>query len=162
MSFTSQRSFAGQQAFRASSLSSFAPDSESAMNWRSTAIGQSAVGSRCWPCGMPGSAVPGKDESSKPSDRMQAQIKVSMKNARKATGHQASDKFLVNGPIVMVNSDDQSFYDNQLFAEVSAPRQPESPEVESLRSLLKANISSEKASPALLQRIRSRMHENKE
>ena len=162
MSFTSQRSFAGQQAFRASSLSSFAPVSESEMNWRPTSIGQSAVGSRCWPCGMPGSAVPGKDESSKPSDRMPAQINVRMKNARKATGQSVSDKFPVNGLQMMVTPDDSTRYENQVFAEPSAPRQPESPEVESLRSLLKANLPSEKASPALLQRIRSRMHENKE
>jgi len=93
---------------------------------------------------------------------MPAQIHVSMKNARKETGIPASDKLRALSPITANGPEDQVIFDHQVFSDKPAPRQPESPDVESLRSLLKANLSREKASPALIQRIRSRMHENKE
>ncbi|MFN0036891.1 MAG: hypothetical protein ACKVUS_17685 [Saprospiraceae bacterium] len=85
-----------------------------------------------------------------------------MKNTRKETGISASEKPRVNGPLPPHSPEDQTLFENRFFAEKPAPRQPESPDVESLRSLLKANISREKASPALLQRIRSRVQENRE
>jgi hypothetical protein len=88
---------------------------------------------------------------------MPAQIKVRMKNARKETGIPASDKLQgTSGPEDQVLS-----FEDQVFSTPPSPRQPESPDVESLRSLLKANMTREKASPALLERIRSRMQEDK-
>jgi hypothetical protein len=86
---------------------------------------------------------------------MPAQIHFFMKIARKETGLPASDKLLANGPV------NPALYEDQVFSEKPGSRQPESPQVESLRSLLKANMTREKASPALIERIRSRMHENK-
>lgn len=93
---------------------------------------------------------------------MMAQIHVRMKNARKEPGVQASDKSKVYDSLMATPPTDSTIFDNQIFVTPPSPRQPESPEVESLRSLLKANLTRETASPALLQRIRSRMHENKE
>jgi len=93
---------------------------------------------------------------------MPAQIQVRMKNARKETGVQASDKSKVHDSLMANTPSDPTIFENQVFVTPPSPRQPESPEVESLRSLLKANLTRETASPALLQRIRSRMHENKE
>lgn len=162
MSFTSQRYSIGQQAQSVGSFPSLALVSESVINWRSISICQSAVGNRCWQYGQPGSVGFGAQEGSKPSGKTPAQKQVSMKNARKAVGGPASDKRQVNDSLVTFNPEDQNLFENQIFAESPAPRTPESPEVELLRSLLKANLTSEKASPALMQRIRSRMHEHKE
>lgn len=86
---------------------------------------------------------------------MPAQIHFYMKIARKDTGIPVSDKLQDNGPV------NPALFENQVFSEKPGSRQPESPQVESLRSLLKANMTREKASPALIERIRSRMHENK-
>jgi len=86
---------------------------------------------------------------------MPAQIHFYMKIARKETGLPASDKLQVNGPV------NPALYENQVFSEKPGSRQPESPQVESLRSLLKANITRKKASPALIERIRNKMQENK-
>ena len=161
MLFTSQRSSAGQQAANARSLSCLALVSESVINWSPIFICQSAVGSRRWQYGLPGYGDFGCSGGSIPSDRTPAQINVRMKNTRKETGVPASDKLRPHGPLPAYSPDDQALFENQVFNEKPAPRQPESPDVESLRSLLKANLSREKASPALIQRIRSRMHENK-
>jgi hypothetical protein len=81
-----------------------------------------------------------------------------MKNARKETGISAADKVR---PHTTTDSQDSTLLENLVFSQKPEPRQPESPDVESLRSLLKANLSREKASPALLQRIRGDMQENK-
>ncbi len=162
MSFTSQRFSTGQQAQGARSFPSLALVSESEINWQSIAIGQNTVGNRCWPCGWPGSAGFGERGGSKPSGKTPAQKQVSMKNARKAIGDSVSDKRQVNDSLVNYNPEDRNLFENPIFTESPAPRKPESPEVELLRSLLKANLTSEKASPALMQRIRSRMHEHKE
>ncbi|MDO8366158.1 MAG: hypothetical protein Q7T20_05120 [Saprospiraceae bacterium] len=156
MSFTRQRSSAGQQASDARSRYWLSLGSESVINWSPVSICFSAVGSRCRQYGLPGFGDQDSHCGSNPSDSTPAQIHIRMKIARKAAGVPASDKSRVNGP------EDQTLCNNQVFAEKPAPRQPESPDVESLRSLLKANMTREKASPALLQRIRSRMFENKD
>jgi hypothetical protein len=162
MSFTSQRSFAGQQAADARSLPCMVLVSTSAMNWSPVSICLSPVGNRCWQYGLPGVVNLDLFRGSKPSNRMPAQIQVRMKNARKETGVQASDKSKVHDSLMANTPSDPTIFENQVFVTPPSPRQPESPEVESLRSLLKANLTRETASPALLQRIRSRMHENKE
>jgi hypothetical protein len=87
---------------------------------------------------------------------MPAQILVSMKNARKSSGIAASDKFQV------ASTNDQVSTENVVFAPKPGPRKPESPEVESLRALLKSNLSRETAPQALLERIRSRMHDHRD
>ena len=156
MLFTRQHSIVGKQASNARSLSWSALVSASVKNWWPLSICLSAVGNRSGQYGLPGFVDNGSYWGSTPSDRMPAQIHVSMKNARKETGTPASDKLRVTGP------EDQALFTDQIFAALPSPRQPESPDVESLRSLLKANLSREKASPALLQRIRSSMQENKE
>ena len=161
MLFTRQHSIAGKQASDARSLSCLTFVSASVKNWRATSIWPGAVGSRSGQCALPGFAGDSIFGGSKSSDSMPAQNHVSMKNARKENGLPASDKSRALGPL-MVNPEDQAIFDQQVFSEKPAPRQPESPDVESLRSLLKANLSREKASPALIERIRSRMHENKD
>jgi len=162
MLFTRQHSTAGKQASDARSFPCLALVSASVINWWSVSICPSSVGSRSGQYGLPGFVDSDSDGGSNPSDRMLAQIHVSMKNARKETGIPASDKPRALGPLTANGPEDQVIFDHQVFSEKPAPRQPESPDVESLRSLLKANLSREKASPALIQRIRSRMHENKE
>lgn len=162
MLFTRHRFTAGQQASSdARSLPWLALASATAKNWSPISICQSAVGSRSGQYGLPGIEGNGRFGSSNPSDKTPAQIHVSMKNARKESGQPASDKFRPNGPLTAENPEDQATFEHKVFAEKPAPRQPESPDVELLRSLLKANLSREEASPALLQRIRSRMHEHK-
>ena len=161
MLFTRQHSFAGKQALGVCSLAGLTAVSTTVKNWYPVRICPNPVGSRGGRYGMPGFADNGSCTGSNPNDRMPAQTHVSMKNARKETGLPASDKTRDLGPINAISPDDQAFFEHQVFSDKPAPRQPESPDVESLRSLLKANLSSEKASPALIQRIRSRMHENK-
>jgi len=92
---------------------------------------------------------------------MPAQIYFSMKNAHKLTGRPDSDKLQFNDPLVANTPAEPAVFEPTIFSQRSAPRPPESPEVESLRSLLKANLSREKASPALLERIRIGMQESK-
>ena len=155
MSFTSQHSTAGQQAFRAGSFSCLTSCSASAINWWPVSICPDPVGSRGRQCEVPGNRTWGSDGSSKLSDSMPAQIHFYMKIARKDTGLPVSDKLQDNGPV------NPALFENQVFSEKPGSRQPEAPHVESLRSLLKANLTRENASPALIERIRSRMHENK-
>ncbi len=155
MSFTSQHSTAGQQAFRAGSFSCLTSCSASAINWWPASICPDPVGSRGRQCEVPGNRTWGRDGSSKLSDSMPAQIHFYMKIARKDTGLPVSDKLQDNGPV------NPALFENQVFSEKPGSRQPEAPHVESLRSLLKANLTRENASPALIERIRSRMHENK-
>ncbi|MBC7777694.1 MAG: hypothetical protein H7246_19825 [Phycisphaerae bacterium] len=162
MLFTRQHSSVGKQASDARSLPILAFVTASVKNWRPISICLSAVGSRSRQYGMPGFVDKGDCGGSKPCDRMSAQTHVSMKNARKETGLPVSDKIRALGPLNADSPSDPAIFEHQIFSDKPAPRQPESPDVESLRSLLKANLSREKASPALIQRIRSRMHENKE
>ena len=161
MLLTSQRFTAGQQAVNARPLPMF-PVAVFVINWPSVSIRSSVVGTHCGRYGLPGIVGESIYGGSKPSDGTSAQNHVIMKNIRKQTGITASDKARVSLPVLTDNPQDLVLFDNQVFAEKPAPRQPESPDVESLRSLLKANISREKASPALLQRIRIRAQEHKE
>ncbi len=162
MLFTRQRSSAGQQVLDTCPLPWLALVSKSVINWSPVSICPSMVGSHSWQYGLPGFVDQDKYGSSIPSDRTPAQNHVSMKNTRKETGLPASDKLRPQGPISTNSPEDQNLFEHQVFTEKPAPRQPETPDVESLRSLIKANMSREKASPALLQRIRSSMQEHKE
>jgi len=161
MSITSQHSISGQQASDARSFSCFALVSESVINWQPLSICPSPVGSRGRQYGLPGFDKVVRSECSKPSDSMPAQIYFSMKNAHKLTGRPDSDKLQFNDPLVANTPAEPAVFEPTIFSQRSAPRPPESPEVESLRSLLKANLSREKASPALLERIRIGMQESK-
>lgn len=160
MSITSQHSISGQQVFDARSFSCSALVSESVINWQSISICPSPVGSRGRQYGLPGFEEVVRDECSKPSDSMPAQIYFSMKNAHKLTGRPDSDK-LHNTPLVANSPAEPAAFEHTIFSQKAVPRPPESPEVESLRSLLKTNLAHEKASPALLERIRSGMQESK-
>ena len=159
MSFTRQYSIAGPQNPLFCSFPINGSDALSANHRSFVSISNLPAGNRGMLYDMPGFVDGSRSESSTTCSRMSAQTYVSMKNARKAGGLQASDKTLAMDPILPNVSEDQQLLENRLFSEKPSPRQPESPEVESLRSLLKASLSREKASPALLQRIRSRMHE---
>lgn len=161
MLFTRQLSSAGQPALQDGSLSWLTSVSKFVINWRPLWICPSSVGSRSGQFGQPGFSDFGNRIGSTPSGWMQAQNHVSMKNTRKESGMPASDKLRAQGPLSASNPDDPGSVENQVFFEKPTPRPPESPDVESLRSLLKANMTQEKASPALLQRIRSKMHEHK-
>lgn len=159
MFFTRQHTTAGQQTnfVRSQSFSALGP--ASANNWFPISICLGSAGARSRQYGLPGLEVFGCWDGSKPSDSVPAQIFFSMKNARKATGITVSDQF---GPQTPATPDDKALFENQIFSQKPTPRQPESSDVESLRTLLKAKLSHEKASPALLQRIRSQMQEPKE
>ncbi|MFN0214012.1 MAG: hypothetical protein ACKVT2_07125 [Saprospiraceae bacterium] len=162
MLFTRHRSIAGQQASTgARSLAWLTLITRAVINRSPVSICLSSVGSRSGQYGQPGFVGNDNPRGSNPCDKTLTQIHVSMKNARKETGIPASDKLRVSDPLNPNGPQDQAIIEQQVFAEKPAPRQPESPDVESLRSLLKANISREKASPALIQRIRSRMQEDK-
>lgn len=156
MFFTRQRITTGQQALDARSLLLMSLVSGTEQNWSPAAICPRSVGSRSRQCGLPGLAIVGQNGGSKPCAIPLAQIVFSMKNARNESGIAASDKTRVSSP------DDQVLVEHPLFSEIPSPRTPESPDVESLRSLLKANLPRETASPALLQRIRSRMQAHKD
>jgi hypothetical protein len=161
MFFTSQRSNTGQQAQVAGSLSLPLYTRQAAQNWLRIAICPCPVGNRCGQYAQPGLFGKSRPTGSKSVDGARAQIQVNMKNARKVNGVQASDKLRPNTAPFPDTTIDNALFEHQVFAEKPAPRQPESPEVESLRSLLKANISREKASPALMERIRSKMQDSK-
>jgi len=156
MFFTRQRITTGQQATNARSLPLMRLVSGTEQNWSPAAICPRPVGSRSRLCGLPGLGVVGQDGGSKACAIPLAQILFSMKHARNESGVPASDKARVSAP------DDQVLLDNPVFSQKPDPRNPESPDVESLRSLLKANLPRESASPALLQRIRSRTQEHKD
>lgn len=162
MLFTRQRSIAGQQVSNTRSFPWLALVSESVKNWSHLSICLSSVGNRCGQYVQPGYKGEGNGGGRKPSDCALTQNNVSMKYARKETGIPASDKTRLNSPLTPNNPEEHILFENQVFSQKPSPRQPEPPDVESLRSLLKANMSREKASPALLNRIRGRMQENKE
>lgn len=158
MSFTRQHFTAGQQASVACSFPWLIRSAESANHWLPALICPGSVGTRSGQCEQPGSGVSDWPGGSTPGGKMQAQILVSMKNARKTSGIAASDKF----EVANISPNDQVTNENVIFSQKPGPRQPESPEVESLRALLKANLSRETASQALLERIRNRMHEHRD
>lgn len=85
-----------------------------------------------------------------------------MKNARRLPGRIAStDATQINpGPRVADNPDSFPFLENPIFHELPRSRQLESPEEETFRSWLKSNTPAQKASPALLERIKRITHEN--
>ncbi|MBL7808156.1 MAG: hypothetical protein JNN28_10090 [Saprospiraceae bacterium] len=158
MSFTRQHFTAGQQASVACSFPWSLRSTESANHWLSAFICPGSVGTRSGQCEQPGSGVSGWPGGSTPSSKMPAQILVSMKNARKSSGIAATDQFQA----VSTSPNDQVTNETAVFSSKPGPRKPESPEVESLRALLKANLSRETAPQALLERIRSRMHDHRD
>ncbi len=162
MSLTRQRSITRQQAANAGFISCCTLVSSSVINWSPVFICPDSVGSRSGQYGKPGFGDLYAQENSKLNDRTPAQIHIRMKNSRKETGLPASDKLRAYVPTPANCPADQVMIDSPVFTATSTPRSPESPAVESLRSMLKANLPSEKASPALLPRIRSRMHDHKE
>lgn len=80
-----------------------------------------------------------------------------MKNEQKATSIGISD---MGDAIPNINPEAIESLENPTLSHPPAPRQPESPEVELLRSVLKANMPRETASPALLKRIKDRIQEH--
>jgi hypothetical protein len=86
-----------------------------------------------------------------------------MKNARKQLGEMASNEASSYnpGPIATESFDTLPLFEHPIFHEKPQARQPEAPDTESFRSWLKSNTPHQKASPALLERIRSITHEDK-
>jgi hypothetical protein len=161
MFFTRQNTSAGPLAIFANTLPLLSDSSESVWNSFSALICPSPVGNRGGQCRKAGFVAPDKRGGSKPHSRALAQHFFDMKNAQKATGIGASDRVSLGDAIPNINPETIEFSENPTFSHPPAPRQPESPEVESLRSVLKANMPRETASPALLKRIKSRIQEHK-
>ena len=91
------------------------------------------------------------------------QYSFTMKNARKQLGEIAAiDATQINpGPIVTDNADCLPLFENAIFHEKPQYRQPESPEQENFRSWLKTSLPRHKASPALIDRIRNIIEDDK-
>jgi hypothetical protein len=157
MFFTGQRLIAGQQAIHFAGSRSSLPASQSAPSyWQYVTVSELA-GTRSALYCMPGSPMPVVMSGSKPGSKTTAQFHLTMKNVRKqqdtAIGqHRTGVSNLIAPPD---NFDESGQLENTIFAEKQAHRKPESPEEESFRSLLKANLPRHKASPALLLRIKN-------
>jgi hypothetical protein len=82
------------------------------------------------------------------------QINSNMKDARKQITAIAAHP-TPGTPSVKLHHDDDLNLDNDVFSKAPAPRQPESPEQETLRSFLKHQLPRYKASQALSNKIRS-------
>ena len=162
MFFTSQNFSLGQQdAYSCPSPRLvFSPYEK---NWPSTFIGSERVGTSSERCSWLGGRENIDDCKRKSDVELLAQNLFSMKNARKQLGEiAAKDATQINpGPIVSDNPDALPLFENQIFHEKPRPRQPESPDAESFRSWLKTNSPKHKASPALLERIKSIIHDDK-
>jgi hypothetical protein len=132
-------------------------------NWQAACFCTDRVGTPPEQCSFPGSGNNINDRPGNSPVEMLAQKLFSMKNARKQLGEIASnDATQINpGLIVTDNPDAQPLFENQLFFEKPLSRQPESPETELFRSWLKSNTPHPKASPALLERIRTIPHQDK-
>lgn len=153
---------AGQQASNAYSFSYSTPSTAFAKNRSLVFICPDSVGSRSRQYEAPGACWIGPIESSKPSDDVPTQIQFTMKITGKSTGTAVSDKQAVNQARIHTQDTSPGAIQPAILAESPTHRTPESPEVESLRSLLKANLERLSASPALVERIRSRMHSSKD
>lgn len=162
MSFTRQHITAGQQASIARSFFYSTTPAAFAMNRSLVSICPDSVGSRSRQYEAPGACLISLIEGSKPSDDVPTQIQFTMKITGKSTGTAASDKQAVNQARIHIQDTSPSTNEPAILAENPSHRTPESPEVESLRSLLKANLDRLSASPALIERIRSGMHSSKD
>jgi hypothetical protein len=162
MLFTSQYFTIGQQ--ENTTCSSFRTVSSMyVQNWQASSIVHALVGTQSERCTLPGSGDNKTDRDRMSDADLLAQNFFTMKNAHKQLGEIAStDATQINpGPIVSDNLDSLPLFENQIFHEKPLSRQPESPDTESFRSWLKTNTPRHKASPALLERIRSITHEDK-
>lgn len=86
-----------------------------------------------------------------------------MKHERKHQGAFAIDVTLAElgtpGSAAPTQPEDLPINAEAVFNTLPSPRQPETPEEESFRRFLKTHLPRHKASPALLQRIRSTIQE---
>jgi hypothetical protein len=155
MSITSQRFAVGQWVATATRSSFPASVAEFVINWHFAFLRPSPVGTRSRRCEMPGYATEARKSGSKPSGETKTQNHSSMKNARKQLGTDTAANYPsgVPQPPITTNADDFSLIENDAFSHKPEPRQPESPDAESFRSLLKTNLPRHQASPTLLQRI---------
>ena len=115
-------------------------------------------------CALPGNGADNSAWARNSQVECLAQNHFSMKNARKQLGEIAStDPTQIKpGPIIADDSNFFPLFENQIFYEKPIARQPESPDEESFRSWLKTNTPRHKASPALLERVSSIIHDNNE
>lgn len=120
-------------------------------------VSSDQAGTLSEPCDVPGMDKDGCERNQQSRMAMLAQNHFTMKNARKQLGEIAAiDAVLINpSPIVSDTPDALPLFENAIFHEKPRPRQPESPDTESFRSWLKASTPRHKASPALLERIRT-------
>lgn len=119
------------------------------------------VGARMQQIGCSGFATAGMMCGSKPDHGTSAKNVLTMKNSLKSTGNLAAKQGIAASSYstspagIEPKADDQSFTEKKLFHKKPTPRLPESPEEESFRHFIQSNLPRPKASPALLQRIRS-------
>lgn len=123
------------------------------------------VGSQSERCDLPGAAS--EDASgSKPWQEMRAQTPRIMKHERKHQGAFANNVDATGtatpGSAAPAQPDDLQPTAETIFGNPPAPRQPETPEEESFRRFLKTHLPRHKASPALIQRIRSTIQEDRQ
>ena len=122
------------------------------------------VGSQSERCDLPGSAS--EDASgSKPWQEMRAQTPRIMKHERKHQGafaNNVNNAAATPGSAAPAQPDDIMPTTETIFSNPPAPRQPETPEEESFRRFLKTHLPRHKASPALIQRIRSHIQEDRQ
>lgn len=157
MSLTVQRLIAGQQAADAGSRVCFPTVQSVYYNWQ-TVCTSSPEGNRQGWCGASGYMGMDNMTGRKPGSKTLAQKRFTMKNTSKEQGYNGLAQHrtgLSNPATPQVSFDEFASFDEHSFAEKPTPRTPESPEEESFRSLIKTHLPRHKASPALLQRIRS-------
>jgi hypothetical protein len=164
MFFTGQRLIAGQPANLFAGSRPCLPNPQSANSYWQTVLVSDLVGTPSVQYSMPGSVYMVAMPGSKPGSKTMAQFHLTMKNVRKqqdsAIGqHKTGVSSLIAPPD---HFDESGELENAIFAEKHTPRKPESPEEESFRSLLKANLPRHKAAPALLLRIQNSIQRIKE
>jgi hypothetical protein len=158
MFLTSLRLFAGKQesvSFR-SRPDLLNPSSES--YWLPV-FNMARAGNPSICSGVPGEGPGDSFPGSTPVERASAQKFFTMKNPRKQQSAIAHQRAEIPVKTISDNIEDRALLNEKVFSTPPSPRQPESPEEESFRTLLKSNLPNHRASSELLQRIRSSISE---
>jgi hypothetical protein len=109
--------------------------------------------------GAPGEGFEDSFRGSTPAERASTQNFFTMKNPRKQQGTIAHQRAEMPVQTISDTVEDFALLNEKVFSTPPSPRQPESPDEESFRSLLKSNLPNHRASSELLQRIRSSISE---
>ncbi|MBU6340183.1 MAG: hypothetical protein KGS48_01705 [Bacteroidetes bacterium] len=165
MSFTRSTFFAGQQAQTTHCSDRVSLNGITEKNWRLN-VYPAAVGNPGRQAAAPGCCRFANADCSKTGKQMGTQSLYYMKNQSIQPGFDPiavsqNGNAIQNTPNEPINEEIE-LIEKKVFSTPPAPRVPESPEVESLRMLLKSNLSRHSASPALKERIRlSMLSENR-